>query len=126
MFRLPQEYAEVIGKYANIYAVDSSHFLIEIILEENPEGNFKTRSREHNRKQDKTDNKEIPNNTENQNGCGGWDLNPGTPAGLAPQASAFDHARQPPLTMDIKNSLIYLSLVVSRINFTSRTTTPHT
>ena len=42
MVCLPQEYAEVIGKYANIYVVDSSHFLIEIVDEEKPKSNFKT------------------------------------------------------------------------------------
>ena len=28
--------------------------------------------------------------------CGGWDLNPRTPTGQAPEACAFDQARRPP------------------------------
>ena len=28
--------------------------------------------------------------------CGGWDLNPRTPTGQAPEACAFGHARRPP------------------------------
>ena len=45
MVRLPLGYRDVIGKYANIYVVDSSHFLIEIVDEENPKDNFKTKKR---------------------------------------------------------------------------------
>ncbi len=43
MVRLPLGYRDVIGKYAKIYVVDSSHFLIEIENEENPKSGFKTK-----------------------------------------------------------------------------------
>ncbi len=33
------------------------------------------------------------------NWCGGWDLNPRTPAGQPPQGCAFGHAWQPPLRL---------------------------
>ncbi len=93
MVRLPQEYAEVTGKYANVYAVDSSHFLIEIVDEENPKGNFKTQPQKHKKAQNKT---EVPGTSEttgNLKGCGGRDLNPRTPAGPDPESGTFDLAR---------------------------------
>jgi len=34
MLRFPKEYSDCIGKYANIYRIDSSHFLVEIVSEE--------------------------------------------------------------------------------------------
>ena len=54
MVRHPQEYVEVIGKYANVYAVDSSHFLIEVVEEKNPRGNFKTKFQQSNGNKNET------------------------------------------------------------------------
>ena len=117
MIRLPSEYAHLAGAQAKIYRVDDNSYLVVIDNKKklyNPEGILSKSSNSN-------DAIETPKKTKNQNGCGcwdeqsnvfasntparrseadecgGWDLNPGTPTGLAPQASAFDHARQPPL-----------------------------
>ncbi len=100
MVRFPSEYLNLAGKQARIYRVDTNSYMVVIQDGEelhnqpkklhNPKGILSMR-------ENLNDIPETRKNTQNQKGCGGWDLNPGTPTGLAPQASAFGQARQPPL-----------------------------
>ena len=98
MFRLSQEYRDVIGKYAKIYVVYFSHFLIEIVDDENLKGSFKTTDYPGVKNSKYDDAIETLKNTQNLKEGGGRDSNSRTPTGVDLESTAFDLARQPPLS----------------------------
>ena len=92
MVRFPSRCSHIAGKQAKIYRVDDDSYLVVI---QNDERLHNQPQKLHNPKsilslrENLNDVTETQKNPQNQNGCGGWDLNPGTPTGLAPQPSRF-------------------------------------
>ena len=67
----------------NIYVVDSSHFLIEIVDKEKPKGNFKTSPQKHKKEQNKTNIIETQK-IQKPKGMQGEGFEPSNPYGTGP------------------------------------------